>query len=102
MGTIAISGSASGIGAATRRMLEDDGHTVIGIDLRDAEVTADLSTDDGREAAVGVPTHGRSNFSFRGSASPGGSPTATKAAELRTSGRSSLTHRPRSQRRTAA
>lgn len=53
MGTIAISGSASGIGAATRRMLEDDGHAVIGIDLRDAEVTADLSTDDGREAAVG-------------------------------------------------
>ena len=52
MGTIAISGSASGIGAATRTMLEADGHTVIGIDLRDAEVTADLSTDGGRDAAV--------------------------------------------------
>ena len=52
MGTIAISGSASGIGAATRAMLEAEGHTVIGIDLRDAEVIADLSTDEGRRSAV--------------------------------------------------
>ena len=52
MGTIAISGSASGIGAATRKMLEADGHTVIGLDLRDAEVTADLSTHEGRDTAV--------------------------------------------------
>lgn len=52
MRTIAISGSASGIGAATRAMLEADGHQVIGIDLRDAEVIADLSTDDGRHQAV--------------------------------------------------
>ena len=47
MGTIAISGSASGIGAETRSMLEADGHRIIGIDLCDAEVTADLSTDAG-------------------------------------------------------
>ncbi len=33
-------------------MLEADGHRVIGIDLRDAEVIADLSTDEGRAAAV--------------------------------------------------
>ena len=52
MRTIAISGSASGIGAATRAMLEAAGDTVIGIDLRDAEVTADLSTDEGRTNAV--------------------------------------------------
>lgn len=52
MRTIAISGSASGIGAATRALLEADGHRVIGIDLRDAEVVADLSTDEGRAAAV--------------------------------------------------
>ncbi|NDH96718.1 MAG: SDR family oxidoreductase [Actinobacteria bacterium] len=52
MRTIAISGSASGIGAATRAMLEAAGDTVIGIDLRDAEVTADLSTDGGRANAV--------------------------------------------------
>ena len=33
-------------------MLEADGHRVIGIDLRDTEVTADLSTDEGRADAV--------------------------------------------------
>ncbi|MEO6987487.1 MAG: SDR family oxidoreductase [Aquihabitans sp.] len=48
MGIIAITGAASGIGRATRERLEKDGHTVIGIDLRDAEVIADLSTEGGR------------------------------------------------------
>ena len=48
MGTIAISGAASGIGAATRTRLEAAGHRVIGIDLRNAEVIADLATAEGR------------------------------------------------------
>ena len=52
MGTVCITGSASGIGAATRRHVEAAGHTVVGVDLRDAEVTADLSTPDGRAAMV--------------------------------------------------
>jgi NAD(P)-dependent dehydrogenase (short-subunit alcohol dehydrogenase family) len=52
MGTIAISGSASGIGAALYRRVEHAGDTVIGIDLRDAEITADLTTDEGRLHAV--------------------------------------------------
>lgn len=52
MGTIAITGAASGIGRATRERLEKDGHTVIGIDLRDAEVLADLSTEGGRRVLV--------------------------------------------------
>lgn len=52
VGTYAISGSASGIGAATRTRLENDGHAVVGIDLRDAEVEADLSTPAGRDGAV--------------------------------------------------
>ncbi len=52
MGTYAISGSASGMGAATRARLEAAGHEVIGIDLRNAEVIADLGTVDGRAAAV--------------------------------------------------
>ena len=52
MGIYAISGSASGIGAATRAKLENNGNTVIGIDLRDAEVIADLSTPEGRDQAV--------------------------------------------------
>jgi len=52
MGTIVISGSASGIGAATRRQLENEGHRVVGIDLRDAEVSADLAHRDGRQHAT--------------------------------------------------
>ena len=42
--TIVISGCASGLGAATRRQAEKDGMKVIGVDLRDAEVIADLGT----------------------------------------------------------
>lgn len=49
---VAITGAASGIGAATRALLESRGAAVIGVDLRDSEVTADLSTPDGRAAAV--------------------------------------------------
>ncbi|MBF6246273.1 SDR family oxidoreductase [Nocardia elegans] len=52
MGTIAVTGSASGIGAAVAAHLEKEGHRVIGVDLRDAEVTADLGTDEGRAHAV--------------------------------------------------
>jgi len=48
----AITGSASGIGAAIRRRLEADGARVIGVDLRDAEVVADLSSAAGRATAV--------------------------------------------------
>jgi NAD(P)-dependent dehydrogenase (short-subunit alcohol dehydrogenase family) len=50
--TIVVTGSASGMGAATRARLEREGDRVIGVDLRDAEVVADLSTPDGRAAAV--------------------------------------------------
>lgn len=50
--TACVTGSASGIGAATRRLLEAGGHQVVGVDIRDAEVVADLSTQDGRDAAV--------------------------------------------------
>jgi len=49
----AVTGSASGIGAAVRRRLEHDGYRVIGVDLRDADVAADLSAPAGRAAAVG-------------------------------------------------
>ncbi|MFF2389409.1 SDR family oxidoreductase [Agromyces sp. NPDC058104] len=47
-----VTGSASGIGAATKRALLEQGAIVIGVDLRDADVEADLSTAEGREAAV--------------------------------------------------
>jgi len=50
--TYVVSGSASGIGAATAHHLRRLGHRVIGIDRRDADIVADLSTDDGRSEAV--------------------------------------------------
>jgi 3alpha-hydroxysteroid 3-dehydrogenase len=50
--TCAITGSASGIGLAIRRRLEAEGARVIGVDLRDAEVTADLATASGRAEAI--------------------------------------------------
>lgn len=47
-----ITGAASGIGAATRELLEAQGHRVIGVDLRNAEVCADLSSAEGRKQAI--------------------------------------------------
>ena len=52
MGTYVVTGSASGMGCQAALKLRADGHTVIGVDLRDAEVVADLSTVDGRRAAT--------------------------------------------------
>jgi NAD(P)-dependent dehydrogenase (short-subunit alcohol dehydrogenase family) len=52
MATTVITGSASGIGAATRALLEAGGHEVTGIDIRDAEIIADLSQPEGRAAAL--------------------------------------------------
>lgn len=52
MGSFVITGSASGIGAATRSRLERAGHSVIGVDLRNAEITTDLSKPEGRAAAL--------------------------------------------------
>lgn len=51
MGVYAVTGSASGMGAAAADKLRAAGHTVIGVDLRDADVIADLSTHEGRRAA---------------------------------------------------
>jgi len=50
--TVVVTGSASGMGAATRTRLEADGQRVIGVDLRDADVVADLGTAAGRQAAI--------------------------------------------------
>ena len=50
--TYVVSGVASGIGAATAEHLRGLGHHVIGVDLRDADVVADLATPEGRAAAV--------------------------------------------------
>jgi NAD(P)-dependent dehydrogenase (short-subunit alcohol dehydrogenase family) len=52
MGVIAVTGSAGGIGGAIRRHIEAEGHDVIGVDVRDAEVVADLSSAAGRGEAL--------------------------------------------------
>lgn len=51
--TVVVTGSASGMGAATRAALEADGQRVIGVDLRDANVVADLASPAGRQEAIG-------------------------------------------------
>lgn len=52
MGTYVVTGSASGIGAATASLLRDRGHRVIGVDRAGADVQRDLSTETGRREAV--------------------------------------------------
>lgn len=51
-----VTGSASGIGAACATRLAGDGATVIGVDLHDADVLADLGTPGGRRDAVDAVT----------------------------------------------
>jgi NAD(P)-dependent dehydrogenase (short-subunit alcohol dehydrogenase family) len=50
--TYVVTGSASGIGAATARLLRKRGFKVIGCDLRKADVIGDLATPKGRAAMV--------------------------------------------------
>ncbi|MGL6069916.1 SDR family oxidoreductase [Craterilacuibacter sp.] len=52
MKTIVITGSGSGIGAATAQHFRDAGERVIGIDLKDADIAADLSSAAGRDKAI--------------------------------------------------
>ncbi|CAM4229548.1 3-alpha-hydroxysteroid dehydrogenase/carbonyl reductase [Comamonas aquatilis] len=52
MSTVVMTGCATGIGASTRKALEAAGHKIIGIDIRDAEIIADLSTAQGRKQAL--------------------------------------------------
>jgi NAD(P)-dependent dehydrogenase (short-subunit alcohol dehydrogenase family) len=52
MGKYAVTGSASGIGAAIAAKLKSLGHQIIGVDLRNADVNVDLSTAAGRQAAI--------------------------------------------------
>lgn len=52
MQTYVVTGAASGIGAATTARLRADGHRVVTVDRHEADVVADLSTREGRDAAV--------------------------------------------------
>jgi NAD(P)-dependent dehydrogenase (short-subunit alcohol dehydrogenase family) len=48
MSTVLVTGSASGIGRAVCERLRADGIEVVGVDLREADIEADLSTASGR------------------------------------------------------
>jgi NAD(P)-dependent dehydrogenase (short-subunit alcohol dehydrogenase family) len=50
--TYVVTGAASGIGAAVTDLLRGQGQRVVTVDLRGADVTADLSNHEGREDAV--------------------------------------------------
>lgn len=50
--TAVVTGAASGIGRATKLLLESRGERVIGVDLSGVEIQADLSTIEGRQAMV--------------------------------------------------
>lgn len=52
MRTYLVTGSASGIGAATADRIAASGHRVVGVDLAGADVDADLSTEEGRASMV--------------------------------------------------
>jgi hypothetical protein len=53
---VAITGAASGIGAATAARLASRGDDVLGIDLRGVDVEADLGSADGRRRAIDLVT----------------------------------------------
>ena len=50
--TYVVTGAASGIGKATKELLEERGEKVIGVDIHDADVVVDLSTAAGRSELV--------------------------------------------------
>lgn len=58
MRTIVVTGSASGIGKATKELLEKHGDRVIGVDIHDADIVVDLTTAQGRAALVDQVTVG--------------------------------------------
>ncbi len=52
MGVYAITGGSSGIGAATKELLKQQGHQVINIDLKDGDICVNLATPEGRQQAI--------------------------------------------------
>lgn len=52
MGTYVVTGAASGIGAAIKQQLEEDGHNVLSVDIQAADIVANLATAEGRAEAV--------------------------------------------------
>ncbi len=63
--TYVITGAASGIGKITTEMLRNDGHTVLTVDLDNADINIDLTTEDGRLGLVSQVRE-RSNGTLNG------------------------------------
>jgi NAD(P)-dependent dehydrogenase (short-subunit alcohol dehydrogenase family) len=83
---VAITGSASGMGAATAKRLRDAGTRVIGVDVQAADVVADLSTPDGRKHAIQaiLDASGGTLDGIVTFAGIGGFPTRTSSAVVAT------------------
>lgn len=52
MGIYVITGASSGIGAKTAEVLQERGHEVVNIDLKDGDIEANLATKEGRQHAL--------------------------------------------------
>jgi len=52
MRTFAMTGGATGIGAELKRQLQASGDRVISVDIKEGDIIADLSSEEGRQAAV--------------------------------------------------
>lgn len=52
MAIYAMTGGATGIGAAIKKQLTGEGHQVVVVDIQNADIVADLATEEGRHAAV--------------------------------------------------
>lgn len=52
MGVYAVTGSASGMGKQVAEKLRGAGHRVIGVDIKEADIVADLSSTEGRQSAA--------------------------------------------------
>jgi NAD(P)-dependent dehydrogenase (short-subunit alcohol dehydrogenase family) len=52
LGIYAITGGATGIGNGIKSQLREQGHRVIVVDIKDADIIADLSTREGRQNAI--------------------------------------------------
>lgn len=57
MRTHVVTGAASGIGLATVNLIEASGGKAIGVDIKDCQVIADLSTHEGRQHAIEKATN---------------------------------------------
>ncbi len=85
--TYVVTGAASGIGAATKRYVQERGGRVITCDLRDADVIADLTSPVGRAALVDGVTRLSEGHIDAIVANAGGGPTRNEPLPLLFRGR---------------